>query len=136
VSTYLSTTRVFLAPTPEIRALHDKSILIVTPSGDHMWAKICVEDADPEGCDAGKCSVLVWTASTDERNFVLFDRVHLPIIGRRAGRGRGGLLSVRESVHEIADCPELCYTISGFNMPINPLESFLPISYALLAGRL
>ncbi len=69
-------------------------------------------------------------------NFVLFDRVHLPIIGRRAGRGRGGLLSVRESVHEIADCPELCYTISGFNMPINPLESFLPISYALLAGRL
>jgi len=34
-------------------------------------------------------------------NFVLFDRVHLPIIGRRAGRGRGGLLSVRESVHEI-----------------------------------
>ncbi len=70
MSTYLSTTRVFLAATPEIRALHDKSILIVTPSGDHMWAKICVDDADPEGRDAGKCSVIVWTASTDEREWV------------------------------------------------------------------
>ena len=70
MSTYLSTTDIFLAPTPEIRALHDKSILIVTPSGDHMWAKICVEDADPEGRDAGKCSVIVWTASTDEREWV------------------------------------------------------------------
>ena len=29
-------------------------------------------------------------------NFVLFDRVHLSIIGRRAGRGRGGVLFVRE----------------------------------------
>jgi hypothetical protein len=63
----LSTTDIFLAPTPEIRALHDKSILIVTPSGDQMWAKICVDDADPEGRDAGKCSVIVWTTSTDER---------------------------------------------------------------------
>jgi hypothetical protein len=70
MSTYLSTTDVFLAPTPEIRALHDKSILIVTPSGDQMWAKICVEDADREGRDAGKCSVIVWTASTDEREWV------------------------------------------------------------------
>jgi len=75
VSTYLSTTRVFLAPTPEIRALHDKSILIVTPSGDHMWAKICVEDADPEGRDAGKCSVIVWTALTDEREWLTLARV-------------------------------------------------------------
>ena len=70
MSTYLSTTDVFLAPTPEIRALHEKSILIVTPSGDKMWAKICVEDADPEGRDGGKCSVIVWTASTDEREWV------------------------------------------------------------------
>ena len=70
MSTYLSTTDIFLAPTPEIRALHDKSILIVTPSGDQMLAKICVEDADPEGRDAGKCSVIVWTASTDEGEWV------------------------------------------------------------------
>ena len=40
MSTYLSTTDIFLAPTPEIRALQDKSILIVTPSGDQMLAKI------------------------------------------------------------------------------------------------
>jgi len=70
MSTYLSTTDIFLAPTPEIRALHDKSILIVTPSGDQMLAKICVEEADPEGRDAGKCSVIVWTTSTDERGWV------------------------------------------------------------------
>jgi len=70
MSTYLSTTDIFLVPTPEIRALQDKSILIVTPSGDKMWAKICVEDADPEGRDAGKCSVIVWTTSTDEREWV------------------------------------------------------------------
>ena len=35
-----------------------------------MLAKICVEDADPEGRDAGKCSVIVWTTSTDEREWV------------------------------------------------------------------
>src|SRR5260370_31812568 len=35
-----------------------------------MWAKICVDDADPEGRDAGKCSVIVWTASTNERQWV------------------------------------------------------------------
>jgi hypothetical protein len=58
MSTYLSTTDVFLAPTPEIRALHEKSILIVTPSGDKMWAKICVEDADPEGRDGGNAPSL------------------------------------------------------------------------------
>ena len=29
----------------------------------------------------------------------------------------------------------LCYPIPTFNRPIKPLESFLPISYALLAGR-
>jgi hypothetical protein len=40
-------------------------------------------------------------------NFVLFDRVHLPIIGRRAGRGRGGLLSVRSAALLRVIHPEL-----------------------------
>jgi hypothetical protein len=29
----------------------------------------------------------------------------------------------------------LCHAIRAFNRPVKPLESFLPISYALLAGR-
>jgi hypothetical protein len=44
-------------------------------------------------------------------NFVLFDRVHLPIcLSSEGARAvvEEGLLSVRESVHEIADCPERC----------------------------
>ena len=68
--TYLSTTDVFLAPTPEINALDNKSILIVTPNGSEMSAKICVENADPKGRDAGKCSVIVRAASMDEGEWV------------------------------------------------------------------
>jgi hypothetical protein len=68
--TYLSTTDVFLASTPEIRARHNKSILITTPSGSKKAAEISVEDADPQGRDADKCSVIVWDVSTDEREWV------------------------------------------------------------------
>ena|SRR6266478_1379382 len=70
MATYLSTTDVFLASTPDIRALHNKSILITTPSGSERPAKVCVEDADSEGRDADKCSVIVRAASMDEGEWV------------------------------------------------------------------
>jgi hypothetical protein len=41
-------------------------------------------------------------------NFVLFDRVHLPIMGGARAVVEEDYCSVRESVHEIADCPERC----------------------------
>ena len=66
MSSYLSTTPVFLTPTPEIRALNEKSILIIVPSGGETPAKLRVADADPNSPDAGKCSVAAWQASMDD----------------------------------------------------------------------
>ena len=50
-------------------------------------------------------------------NFVLFDRVHLPIIGKRAAVVEEDLLSVRESVRAktgaaICDCPPVASRVA------------------------
>jgi hypothetical protein len=63
---YLSLRPVFLTPSPEIRELDDKSILITVPSGSATPAEIDVSDADPQSLDAGKCSVAAWQASVDD----------------------------------------------------------------------
>lgn len=56
---YLSIKTIWLDPTPKIRALHEKSILLV--EGDAKSpARLRVTDADPTGINDGKCSVMVW----------------------------------------------------------------------------
>jgi hypothetical protein len=62
MKTYLSPNSVWLKPTAGIRALDDKSILIV--EGEHRTpAHIRVSDADPQSQNAGLCRVAVWQAS-------------------------------------------------------------------------
>jgi hypothetical protein len=70
MSAYLSTAPVFFTPTPEIRALDGKSILIADEGGGETPAKVRVADADPNGPDAGKCSVDAWQASMDDVEWV------------------------------------------------------------------
>jgi len=49
-----------MTPTPEIQALHDRS-LVLEQEGDHKTPGFLrVSLADPTGPEAGKCSVLFW----------------------------------------------------------------------------
>jgi len=68
--TYLSPTLLFITPTPQIRALDDKSIVITVPSGGQTPAKLRVTNADPDGPHAGRCSVAVWQTSVGELEWV------------------------------------------------------------------
>jgi hypothetical protein len=64
MKTYLLPNPVWLKPTAAIRALDDKSILIV--DGEHRTpAHIRVSDADPQSQHAGLCHVTVWQASIE-----------------------------------------------------------------------
>jgi hypothetical protein len=78
MQSYLSLKPVFLEPTPEIRELNEKSILITAPSGSATPAEIDVADADPQSRDAGKCSVAAWQASMDDAEWVDVDSGQLP----------------------------------------------------------
>ena|SRR5437016_4078302 len=62
MKTYLSTQPVWLKPTPQIRALDDKSI-VIADEGSRTPAHLRVTDADPHSRDAGMCSVIAWQAS-------------------------------------------------------------------------
>jgi hypothetical protein len=62
MKTYLSTQRVWLKPTAQIRALDGKSIVIVD-EGNRTPAHLRVSDADPQSGNAGMCSVIAWQAS-------------------------------------------------------------------------
>ena len=66
MATYLSKTPVSFTPTPAIRDWDGKDITITVPSGGRTRAKLRVVDADPNGPDAGKCSVIAWHDSTNE----------------------------------------------------------------------
>jgi hypothetical protein len=63
---YLSTKRIWIKKTPEIRALDGKSILIVDSEERQMRAHLRICDADPNGTDAGKCAVVVWATRVGE----------------------------------------------------------------------
>jgi hypothetical protein len=64
---YLSENPTWLKPTDTIRALNDKSILIVE-GAERIPAHIRVSDADAKGEHSGLCCVQVWQASIDPMN--------------------------------------------------------------------
>jgi hypothetical protein len=62
----LSNQPTWFEPTAKLRALDGKSVRIKeTSEGD---SKLKVQDADPRGPDAGKCSVKAWAAPFDDVN--------------------------------------------------------------------
>jgi len=63
----LSDNPVWLVPTPELRALDEKPVRI-KEVGSEWDAKLAVEDADPRGANAGRCSVRAWQAPTEDIN--------------------------------------------------------------------
>jgi hypothetical protein len=64
MKTYLEPNPVWLKPTAAIRALDDKSILIVEEQ-HRTPAQIRVSEADPRSQHAGLCWVKVWQASIE-----------------------------------------------------------------------
>jgi hypothetical protein len=56
---YLTTKRIWMKPSPEIRNLDGKFILIVDSEESEVPANLSVSEGDPNGANAGKCSVVV-----------------------------------------------------------------------------
>ena len=50
---------VWMKPTPEIEALHDRTMVVVQ-GGSKRPGYLRISKADPAGADAGKCSVAFW----------------------------------------------------------------------------
>ena len=67
MKTYLSTQPVWINPTPDIRALDGKSI-VVANEGSRTSAHLRIGDADPAGKDAGMGSIIAWQASMSPMN--------------------------------------------------------------------
>jgi len=65
---YLSAKSICLTPTPEIRALDDKTILIVEGESEKSCL-LHVRDADPNSIDVGMCSVIAAQYLSEEVEF-------------------------------------------------------------------
>lgn len=51
---------VWMTPTPEIQALHERSLLLEQDDNSKTPGSLRVSSADRAGPDAGKCSILFW----------------------------------------------------------------------------
>jgi hypothetical protein len=60
VAALLNERAAWMTPTPEIQALHDRSLLVEQDGDNKTPGFLRVSSADPAGADAGKCSVLFW----------------------------------------------------------------------------
>jgi hypothetical protein len=67
MDTLLNEREVWMKPTPEIQAL-DKRTIVVEQDGHKTPATLRVRKADPNGPDAGKCSVAVWQTWVEGEN--------------------------------------------------------------------
>ena len=63
---YLTTKRIYVELTSEIRCLDGKSILIVDSEESEVPANLSVSEADPKGADSGKSSVVVCVTRVDK----------------------------------------------------------------------
>ncbi len=64
---YLSDQRTWVECTEGVRQLADKSITVIEQARRRP-AKIRIQEADPDGPDAGKCTVVIWHASISPAN--------------------------------------------------------------------
>ena len=65
---FLSNETIWLVPTPKIRSLHEKKILL-REGETKSPANLCVADADPTGPNVGKCSVAIWQSILGPANW-------------------------------------------------------------------
>jgi hypothetical protein len=58
---YFSDSVIWLTPTQEQMALHEKSILIVYPQGNIVEGNLSIQPAGPHGTNMGKYSASIWS---------------------------------------------------------------------------
>jgi hypothetical protein len=63
---YFSDSIIWLTPTQEQMALHEKSILIVYPQGNIVEGNVSIQPADPHGTNVGKYSASIWSIPSAE----------------------------------------------------------------------
>jgi hypothetical protein len=68
VAALLSEQAVWVEPTPETQALHNRSLLLEQDGDSRTPGYLRVSRADPAGADAGKCSVLFWQTWVEGHN--------------------------------------------------------------------